>query len=216
MVEIIGRGQGIGLGRELLAKFERRAATGIELLEQRGIIRGVGDNRDMGMVLGRRADHRRPADVDILDDGVALGAAHHGVEERIEVDHDEVDRGDVMRVHRRDMVGIVADREEPAMNLRVERLHPPVHHLREAGQVGDVADLGAELAQPGRGAAGRDDLDPMLRQARGERIEPALVGKRNQRPANRNQVSHRMPFMISWCGGIASRFRRPMPKLRRR
>jgi hypothetical protein len=46
----------------------------VELGEQLGIIGRIGDDRDEGVVLGRRADHRRAADVDILDDLVAVGA----------------------------------------------------------------------------------------------------------------------------------------------
>ena len=73
---IISCGQRERLRRELLAELERRAAARVELFDERGIVRGVGDNGDMGVVLGRRADHRRAADVDILDDRVAVGAAH--------------------------------------------------------------------------------------------------------------------------------------------
>ena len=67
---IIGGGAGVGLGGEGLAEGERGAAR-LELGQQFGIIGGVGDDRDEGVVLGRRADHRRAADVDILDDLVA-------------------------------------------------------------------------------------------------------------------------------------------------
>ena len=82
----------------------------VELLDQRRIIGRVGDAGDEGVVLGRRAHHRRPADVDILDDRVAVGALRDGRLERVEVDHHEVDRADAVRVHRRGMVGIVAHR----------------------------------------------------------------------------------------------------------
>ena len=65
------------------------------------------------------------------------------------------------------------------------------------------------FAQLRRGAAGRDHLDAVPRKAGRELVEPGLVGKRNQRPANGNEVGHRHSFSISWCGGTASRFRRP-------
>ena len=145
----------------------------------------------MGMVLGRRAHHRRAADVDILDHRVAIGAAHHRAEERIEIDDDEIDRRDAMLLHRGDMLGIVADAEQAAVDLRVKRLHPAVHHLGEAGEVGDVAHRSAGLAQLGGSSAGRDDLDAVPRQARRKLIESALVGKRNQRPSDGDKVGHR-------------------------
>ncbi len=90
------------------------------------------------MVLGRRADHRRAADVDILDDLVARGAARDRRLERVEVDDDEIDRSDPVLVHRRFVLVIVADPEQAAVNLGVKGLHPPVHHLRKAGKFTNV------------------------------------------------------------------------------
>src|SRR5262249_1897476 len=55
----------------------------------------------------------------------------------------------------------------------------------------------AELAQPGRRAAGRNDLNPMPRETGGKLVEPALVGKRNQRPADGNTVGHSLPLQLA-------------------
>src|SRR3954447_25270456 len=99
------------------------------------------------MVLGGRADHRGAAYVDILDHLASAGPAGDGGGERVEVDDDEVDPADAVRRHRGGVLRIVADGEEAAMDLGVQRLHPPVHHLGETGQVGDVANLELRLAQ---------------------------------------------------------------------
>ena len=163
----------------------------VELGQQRGIILRIGDDRDMRVVLRRRAHHRGTADVDVLDDRIAVGAAHHRVEERVEIDDHEVDRRDVVLRHCCCMLGIVAHAEQPAVDLRVERLDPPVHHLGKAGEVGNVAHRSAALAQLCRGAAGRDDLDLVSREAGGKLVEAAFVRQRNQRPAHGDQVSHR-------------------------
>ena len=171
---VIGGGQRIGLGRQLAAEGEVGAAMPLELAKQFGIVGGVGDDRDKFMVLGRRADHRRAADVDILDDLVARRALRDGRLERVEVDDDQVDRADAMRLHRRDMFGIVAHREQAAMDLRVERLHPAVHHLRKAGKFANVTDFMTKFAQLGGGAAGRDQLDACLREACASSSSPAL------------------------------------------
>ena len=80
------------------------------------------------------------------------------------------------------MLGVVADREQPGVELRVQRLDAAVHDLREAGEVGDRADRDAGLGQLARGAAGRDDLDPELDEPAREVDDPALVGDRQQRP----------------------------------
>jgi uncharacterized heparinase superfamily protein len=80
-----------------------------------------------------------------------------------------------MLIHRRRMLGIVADSEKAAMDLRVERLHPAVHHLRKAGEIGDVANVRAGLAKLRSGPAGRDQLDPVLRECFREGIEPTIT-----------------------------------------
>src|SRR3546814_3261515 len=90
------------------------------------------------VVLRRRAHHRGAADVDILDDVVARRALGDGRGEGVEVDDDEVDRADAVRVHRRDMRDIVAHREAAAVGRRVERLDAAVHHPGNAGETGDV------------------------------------------------------------------------------
>ena len=96
------------------------------------------------MVLGRRPDHRRPADVDLLDQAVEVELAAQGPlgrgGERVEVDDDELERLDAGRRQLLAVGGEAAVGEDPAVDPRVERLHPPVEHLREAGDGGDVGD----------------------------------------------------------------------------
>jgi hypothetical protein len=60
--------------------------------------------------------------------------------ERVEVDADEVDRLDPVLPHGRHVLDVVAQGEQPAMDLGVKRLHPPVHHLREASNFAHVGD----------------------------------------------------------------------------
>ena len=71
---IVGRGAGIGLLREPAAeRTGERAAALRQRIEHGGVIGDVGHDGDVGVVLGRRPDHRRAADVDVLD-AVAVAA----------------------------------------------------------------------------------------------------------------------------------------------
>ena len=97
-----------------------------------GVIARLDHDGDVGVVLGGGADHRRAADIDILDAVVESRAARHGLLERIEIDHQEIDRPDVVRAHRFGMRGIVADGEQAAMHRRMQRLDAAVHHFRES------------------------------------------------------------------------------------
>jgi hypothetical protein len=95
------------------------------------------------VVLGGGTEHGRAADIDVLD-GVLEGAAGlgHGRLEGIEIDHHHVDRLDAMGLHHH-MLGIGPQAQQAAMHLGVQGLHPPVQHLRKAGELGDVLDCQA-------------------------------------------------------------------------
>ena len=72
---------------------EREAAGG-DGREHVGVAVRRGDDRDRGVVLGRGADHRRAADVDLLDALVGARAGRHGLRERVEVGDHQVERLD--------------------------------------------------------------------------------------------------------------------------
>ena len=71
-----------------------------------------------------------------------------GLLERIEVHHHHVDRLDaVLRQLRACAARIVGDGEEPAMDLRMERLDPAVEDFRETGDLRDGARIDAMVAE---------------------------------------------------------------------
>eukprot|EP01037_Dinobryon_pediforme_P030474 gene30475-34574_t len=164
---------------ELAAVGERRAAA-----RHQRIVGGIGDDRDEGVVLRGRAHHRRAADVDILDHLVALGALGDGRFERVEIDDNEIDRGDPVFLHRRDMRRIIAHREQAAMDVGMERFHAPVHHLGKTRKLANVADVESRIAQRLGGAAGRDQFDAVAGKTPREIDDPGLVGNREKRAAD--------------------------------
>ena len=93
------------------------------------------------MILGRGADHGGAADVDVLNALLESGAFVDGGLERIEIDHQQIDRRDAVRLHRLRMLLVVADRKQPAMHLRMQCLDPAIHHLGKARQLRDIGDL---------------------------------------------------------------------------
>ena len=139
---------------------ERWPSDSLELLQDRVVGLRLDHDRGEVEVLRRRADHRRAADVDVLDHLVLVdAAAGRGLLERVEVHAHEVDELDLVLLRRDHVRRVVAAREQAGVELRVQRLDAPAHDLREAREVVDRADL-----EPGRlerlgGAAGGDELD---------------------------------------------------------
>ena len=128
------------------------------------------------MIFGGGADHAGAADVDILDDLIAVRAFGNSLGKGVEVDHHQIDRADLVLSHGSSVFRIVTHREQPAVNLGVQRLDPPVHHLGKAGQVGNVHDGQPSLAQRLGGSPGRDQLNPAQRQRLAQLGQTSLVG----------------------------------------
>ena len=96
--------------------------------------------------------------------------------ERIEVDADQIDIAQAVRVHGGDVGGVVAHREDAGMHPGMERLDPAVEHLREAGELGHVLDRQAGVADGLGGAAGGQQFDAEIGEGAGEVDETGLVG----------------------------------------
>ena len=141
------------------------------------------------MVLRRRAQQRRPADVDHLDDFRVLEPEPAGdALERIEVDADELERLDAVLGERSHVARHLAPGEDPRVDARVQRLDAPVEHLREAGEVLHALDAEARILQLGGGTSARDEPEAQLGEPARERHEPGLV-------VNGEERSHLDPFL---------------------
>ena len=165
----------------------QRAAVGLQLVDERRVLRRIGGDRDAREVLGGRTQHRRAADVDVFDDIVeGAGRIHRHAYERVEIQHQQVDRFDAVLRHHR-IVGPAAP-EQAAMHHRVQGLDPAVHHFREPGEVADVLDGQACIAQRLCSAAGRDQFDIEGGKRTAQVGQAGLVGHRQQRAADGQAV----------------------------
>ena len=180
---IVGGGVAEGLDREGRPEPGRDAPLLRQGRQDRRVALRRGNDSDRGVVLGRRPDHRRPADVDLLDELVERDpVAFSGGGERVEIHDDELERRDRRRDELPAVVGQAAVREDAAVDPRVERLDPPVEHLGEAGHRGDVRHGQTCVAEGARRAAGRDELETGVDEAPAEIGEAGLVGHGQERP----------------------------------
>ncbi len=158
-----------------------RAAVGLHLGDQRRVVGGVGDDGDMAVVLGRRAHHRRAADVDVLDGVVQRVRLRHRRDERVEVDAHQVDvRHAVLRPWwRRARAGRAAPgcRRAPS-GCRV--LTRPSSISGKAGVLADVDHRQAGIAQRLGGAAGGQQFDAGVGKRAGEIDKAGFVGHGEQ------------------------------------
>ena len=198
---VVAGGLGEGLVRQPVPGGGRDLTAGLlELGADRVVGLRLDDDGDALVVLGGGADHRRPADVDVLDRVVVLDfVAGDRLLEGVEVDADQVDRLDPLALERRHVLGVGAPRQERGVQARVEGLDPAAEDLLLAGELGDVVHLQAGLAQRRRRAAGGEQLDPEPGERPGEVGDAGLVGDRDQRPAHADRtVAHCLVLGVCW------------------
>ena len=81
-----------------------------------------------------------------------------------------------MLARRRHVCCIVPDMQDAPVDFRVKGLHPPIHHLRKAGKLGDVFHRNTRIAQQLGRASSRDQLDFQAGQFGGKLHNPSLIG----------------------------------------
>ena len=198
------------LGREPPPSVAGEPAVLAQLLEHLLVLLRARDGRHVLEVLCRRAQHRRPADVDHLDGLLLVHAPlrDRGAE-RIEVDADEVERFDLLLGEGGGILCLVASGEDPAVDARMQRLHASAEHLGRVRDVLDARDVDAQLGERRRRAAAGDELEAEVGEAAGEGFEPCLVVHRNQRAHrdSRPRTSSRITRGSSLCSTACTRSR---------
>ena len=198
---VVGGGGGKGgLGETPAGLTGERASVAVELAGELGVVGDGGDDGDVLKVLGGGADHGGAADVDVFDDlmeGDAGGGG--GGLKGVEVDDDEVDGFDAVRFDGGEVFGVGADVEDAAMDAGVKGFDAAVEHLGEAGEVGDVADAEAGLAEGAGGSASRDELDVVAGEDAGEVDEAGFVGDGEEGAADGLEVGQAGAHRASLC-----------------
>ena len=151
------------------------------VLKRHRVVCGVHEDQHARVVLRRRADHGRPADIDVLDGLVERRAARHRLPERVKVHAHQIDGADPVRVQLPQVTGFTP-RQDPAVHGRVQRLHAAVQHLREARHVTHLPRRDARRDDAGVRAAGTQDLPAARLELPRELHHARLVTDREQRP----------------------------------
>ena len=141
------------------------------------VVRRVAHDRHALVVFRRAAQHRRTADIDVLDRFLEVHAGfRHGLLERIKIHHDEIDQRDVVFLRLRQVVRFVAAAKEPAMDFGMQRFHAAFHDFGKAGVLADFRDRQSFLGQKLRGASrGEQSVAVLADERSGEFHETAFV-----------------------------------------
>ncbi len=158
----------------------------MQLFRQRRVVIGRDNDGHVLKIFGGGTNHRRAADVYLLDglfERDAL-AARDCLLKGVEVDDDEINQLDAVLFGGAHVLGVVAHGEERAVNARVERLDATVHHFGKAGHVRHVTHFDSGLAQSPRRPARAQNLNIEAAQMLCEFDEARLVGDAQERAAD--------------------------------
>ena len=172
---VVGRGVGERRPGQSAAGGISQPAVGPEFLYDRPVVGRIHQHADVGVVLGRRPDHGRTSDVDQLDTRIGR--------EWVEVPHHQVDGRDATLAEVVHVGRVRPVSQDPAVDHRVEGLHPTAQHLRGLRHLGHLGHRYAVGRQQRRRPAARDQLPPQLHQRGGEVHDPRLVVDGQQGPA---------------------------------
>ncbi len=130
-----------GLCRQAAQRIEAQLVVVLfHLIDDLAIASRAGDHGHAFEVLRSRADHGRPADIDVLDDLFLGNSAAPGYFlERVEAHDHHVDGLDALLLQSQHVLVVLAVGQQTGMDVRVQRLHPAAEDL---GETGDVANAG--------------------------------------------------------------------------
>ncbi len=154
---VVGRRGAKGSRRQPAPGSVGHAAGLADLGQDDVVVVRVNHYGNVGVILGRRAKHRRAAYVDILYGLLEAAVTRGDLGEGVEVDAHKIDVLQVVFLDLLAMRGVLPARQYAAVHAGVQRLDAPIEDLGTAGVLADVDHLEAGVAQcPGRSARGED------------------------------------------------------------
>ena len=187
---IIGSGARIGRRRQAPTRGQAGATRHLNLCLHLPKMCGFRQHRDMGVILGRAADHGRATNIYVFDAVIEIGTLRNSRFERVEIDRHQINRRNVMGRHLRHMLGQIAPAQNAAMHLRHQCFHASIKDFRKARMVGHILHRHAGVAQRLGGAAGGENLHPARCEETAKFNQSGFVGNGNQGAARRNHIGH--------------------------
>ncbi len=96
---------------------------------------------------------------------------------------------------------LLAQVQDAAVDLGMQRFHPAIQHLREAGEVGNIAYREPGLAQGPRRTSGRNQFHVHAGQLAGEIDQASLIRNTQKGPLNL-LIFHSKPALIAICKSL--------------
>ena len=132
-----------------------RALLLLQHCEQLAIHHNRGNDQRILVVLSRSTNQRDTADVDLLDNGLLLGAACHGLLEGVEINDNQIDFGNSILSHLLAVALVVAAAQDTTEHAGVQSLDTTAQDRGIARQILNSRSLQTERVDESQRTTGR-------------------------------------------------------------
>ena len=157
-----------------------RALLLLQHCEQLAIHHNRGNDQRILVVLSRSANQRDTADVDLLDNGLLLGAACHGLLEGVEINDNQIDLGDSILRHLLAVALVVAAAQDTTEHAGVQSLDATTQDRGITRQVLNCRSLQTERVDESQRTARRIQLHATGSQRLDYFVQSVFIKDRDQ------------------------------------
>ena len=161
-----------------------------QLCQKLFVIFNIDNRGDKPMILRSSTDHRRAANVDVLDTGIVISTLCHGFFKRIKVHNQQVDPTNPMLFHCSGVIIIIAQRKQAAMYHWVQCFYTSIHHFWKPRHIRNIAYINSRIANGLRTSTSRKDFNATRAQRFGKINQSSFIRNRNKRAAHGIKVRH--------------------------
>ena len=162
-----------------------------QFVRQGFVLRRRSDHPRKKVIFGRRANHGRPANVDILDGFGFRNVPGYDFFKGVQIRYDKFDGGNGKRLQGFHVLAVVAAGEQAAMHGGMQRFDAPVQYFGISRAFGHIDNGQTGFPQGARGAARRNQFDAVFAQALRKGNEACFVEYGEQGPAHGQDVGGR-------------------------
>ena len=149
-----------GSGGQAPTRVRTYSVATSKLFEDANVVVRIAHGQDVEEVLGRRAQQRVSADVDVFQSHRQPRAGLLcNFQKGVEIGSYEINRLQAVLGELFEVARIVAQRQDPGVYRRVKRFDSPAEHFGKARELLNAANGNAGVAQQALGAAGRKQLE---------------------------------------------------------
>ena len=202
---VVGGGVFEGFQRQTKTGFVGQAVVCFQVFQHLAVVAAVYHDTHISVVFRGGTHHGWATDIDVLNRQCQMTVFFgNGGGERIEVNHDQINRVDAVFGHH--IIVLTTTAQYSAVNFRMQGFYPAIHHFRETGVIRYFNRRNLVVDQQLVSTAGGQNFNTSRLQGLGEFDDSGFIRHADQGSAyrgdvrgdlvGRNKVAHMVRFSM--------------------